>query len=104
MGEKVLLRGSHVIAEAAVRSGCRFYFGYPITPQNELTEYMNQVKANSIIVSNEVGLGLVPVNSMSRLYRDFLGKANQMLARQADEVFLMVAGLPFLIKPCRNQW
>jgi 2-oxoglutarate/2-oxoacid ferredoxin oxidoreductase subunit alpha len=38
--EKMLLRGSHVIAEAAIRAGCRFYFGYPITPQNELTEYM----------------------------------------------------------------
>ncbi|GAG02948.1 unnamed protein product, partial [marine sediment metagenome] len=37
MGKKMLLRGSHVIAEAAVRAGCRFYFGYPITPQNELT-------------------------------------------------------------------
>ena len=40
MSEKMLLRGSHVIGEAAMRAGCRFYFGYPITPQNELTEYM----------------------------------------------------------------
>ncbi len=40
MSEKVLMRGSHVIGEAAVRAGCRFYAGYPITPQNELTEYM----------------------------------------------------------------
>jgi 2-oxoglutarate ferredoxin oxidoreductase subunit alpha len=36
----MLMRGSHVIGEAAMRAGCRFYFGYPITPQNELTEYM----------------------------------------------------------------
>ena len=35
------MRGSHVIAEAAVRAGCRFYAGYPITPQNELPEYMS---------------------------------------------------------------
>lgn len=34
------MRGNHVIGEAAVRAGCRFYSGYPITPQNELTEYM----------------------------------------------------------------
>ena len=34
------MRGSHVIGEAAARAGCRFYAGYPITPQNELTEYM----------------------------------------------------------------
>lgn len=40
MTEKVLMSGNHVIGEAAVRAGCRFYAGYPITPQNELTEYM----------------------------------------------------------------
>ncbi len=39
MGERQLMRGSHVIGEAAVRAGCRFYAGYPITPQNELAEY-----------------------------------------------------------------
>ena len=37
---KMLMRGNHVIGEAAVRAGCHFYAGYPITPQNELTEYM----------------------------------------------------------------
>ncbi|MBU1742489.1 MAG: 3-methyl-2-oxobutanoate dehydrogenase subunit VorB [Proteobacteria bacterium] len=35
------MRGSHVVGEAAVRAGCRYYFGYPITPQNELPEYMS---------------------------------------------------------------
>ncbi len=45
MSEKVLMRGSHVIGEAAVRAGCRFYAGYPITPQNELTEYMSNAMA-----------------------------------------------------------
>jgi 2-oxoglutarate ferredoxin oxidoreductase subunit alpha len=38
--DRVLLRGSEVIGEAALRAGCRCYFGYPITPQNELPEYM----------------------------------------------------------------
>jgi 2-oxoglutarate ferredoxin oxidoreductase subunit alpha len=38
--EKVLVRGAEAIAEAAIRAGCRLYFGYPITPQSELTEYM----------------------------------------------------------------
>jgi len=37
---KVLMQGNQVIGEAAIRAGCRFYAGYPITPQNELTEYM----------------------------------------------------------------
>lgn len=39
--ERMLMRGSHVVGEAAVRAGCRFYFGYPITPQNELPEYLS---------------------------------------------------------------
>lgn len=38
--EKMLMRGSDVVGEAAIRAGCRYYFGYPITPQNELPEYM----------------------------------------------------------------
>jgi len=46
VGKKVLMRGSHVIGEAAVRSGCRLYAGYPITPQNELTEYMSEAMAS----------------------------------------------------------
>jgi 2-oxoglutarate ferredoxin oxidoreductase subunit alpha len=37
---KVLMSGNNIISEAAIRAGCRFYAGYPITPQNELTEYM----------------------------------------------------------------
>ncbi|TET67464.1 MAG: bifunctional adenosylcobinamide kinase/adenosylcobinamide-phosphate guanylyltransferase, partial [Dehalococcoidia bacterium] len=65
----------------------------------ELVDCINQVKAGFIIVSNEVGLGLVPANRMSRLYRDLLGKANQILAQQVDEVYLMVAGLPLRMKP-----
>ncbi|AFM25704.1 3-methyl-2-oxobutanoate dehydrogenase subunit VorB [Desulfomonile tiedjei] len=40
MAGKVLMRGTHVLGEAAIRAGCRAYFGYPITPQNELPEYM----------------------------------------------------------------
>jgi len=39
--EKMLMSGSHVVGEAAVRAGCRYYFGYPITPQNELPEYLS---------------------------------------------------------------
>jgi adenosylcobinamide kinase/adenosylcobinamide-phosphate guanylyltransferase len=51
-----------------------------------------------IAVSNEVGLGVVPEHRLGRLYRDLLGKANQALAAQADEVYLMVAGLAIELK------
>ena len=40
MGEKILMKGNEVIAEAALRAGCRHYFGYPITPQTEVAHYM----------------------------------------------------------------
>jgi len=66
---------------------------------NELVECINHTNASFIIVTNEVGLGLVPANRESRLYRDLLGRANQILAQCAGEVYLMVAGLPVPIKP-----
>src|SRR5574340_66999 len=39
---KVLITGNEALAEAAVRAGCRRYFGYPITPQNEIPEYLSK--------------------------------------------------------------
>jgi adenosylcobinamide kinase/adenosylcobinamide-phosphate guanylyltransferase len=66
---------------------------------NELVQCINRTGASFIIVTNEVGTGLVPANRVGRLYRDLLGKANQLLAQQVDEVYLMVAGLPIQIKP-----
>jgi adenosylcobinamide kinase / adenosylcobinamide-phosphate guanylyltransferase len=65
----------------------------------ELQECLQKVPASFIIVSNEVGLGLVPDNRLGRLYRDYLGRANQMLAQSAGEVYFMVAGIPLRIKP-----
>lgn len=51
-----------------------------------------------LVISNEVGLGLVPPNPLGRIYRDALGRANQRLAAAADEVLFMAAGLPMRIK------
>jgi 2-oxoglutarate ferredoxin oxidoreductase subunit alpha len=42
MKEKVLIKGNEALAEAAIRAGCRYYFGYPITPQNEVPMYMSK--------------------------------------------------------------
>jgi len=64
----------------------------------ELIEGMKQCKADFIIVTNEVGLGIIPADIMSRQYRDLLGKANRMLAEHADEVYFMVAGIPMVVK------
>lgn len=50
------------------------------------------------VISNEVGLGVVPPYPMGRVYRDALGRANQKLAAAADEVLFMIAGLPMKLK------
>jgi len=42
MPEKVLMKGNEALAEAAIQAGCRFFFGYPITPQTELAAYMSK--------------------------------------------------------------
>lgn len=65
---------------------------------NQLIAKMLAQKQDWIIVSNEVGLGLVPPYQMGRVYRDWLGWANQRLAREADKVIFMVAGIPTVIK------
>jgi adenosylcobinamide kinase/adenosylcobinamide-phosphate guanylyltransferase len=52
-----------------------------------------------IVVTNEVGLGIVPATPLGRVFRDALGRANQALAAAADEVHLLVAGIPLRIKP-----
>ena len=52
-----------------------------------------------ICVSNEVGLGVVPDTGLGRVFRDLLGRVNQEFAAAADEVYLLVAGLPLQLKP-----
>ena len=52
-----------------------------------------------IVVTNEAGLGVVPATPLGRVFRDALGRANQALAAAADEVYLLVAGIPLRIKP-----
>lgn len=51
-----------------------------------------------VVVSNEVGLGIVPADELSRTFREWLGRFNQRLAASADEVYLMVAGLAVELK------
>jgi len=64
----------------------------------ELIAAYRRGMASWIVISNEVGLGLVPPYPMGRAYRDALGRANQHLAAEADEVLFMVAGIPMKVK------
>ena len=65
---------------------------------NALAAHAHAHDVTLLVVSNEVGMGLVPAYDLGRAYRDLLGRANQDLARQADEVYLLVAGLPWKLK------
>jgi adenosylcobinamide kinase/adenosylcobinamide-phosphate guanylyltransferase len=64
----------------------------------DLLDCIDKHGGNFIVVSNEVGLGLVPDNKLGRIYRDLLGEANQLLAQHASEVYFMVSGIPVKIK------
>ena len=67
----------------------------------ETEELANVLAARSgptILVSNEVGLGIVPENPLARRFRDLQGCLNQRIAARADRVVLMVAGLPLVVK------
>ncbi|TAM37877.1 bifunctional adenosylcobinamide kinase/adenosylcobinamide-phosphate guanylyltransferase [bacterium] len=59
---------------------------------------LGKKKAKIILVSNEVGLGLVPANKLGREFRDIAGRANQLVANKADEVFFTVSGIALKIK------
>jgi len=68
-----------------------------------LCEAVRKTKASMVIVSNEVGSGIVPPYRSGREYRDLLGQLNSQMARVADRVILMVAGLPLIVKDGANR-
>lgn len=64
----------------------------------ELESALNRAAGPVILVSNEVGAGIVPENRLARLFRDVMGTVNQRIAAAADEVVWTVAGIPVTIK------
>ena len=65
----------------------------------EFLELARSRRQTIICVSNETGLGIVPETRLGRIFRDLLGRVNQDFAATADEVDLLVAGLPLRLKP-----
>ncbi len=63
-----------------------------------IVEAARQTSAPLIVVTNEVGFGIVPLSPLARFFRDCAGRANQRLAEAATSVFLVVAGIPLRIK------
>jgi adenosylcobinamide kinase / adenosylcobinamide-phosphate guanylyltransferase len=64
----------------------------------ELMQMLPELDFDLILVSNEVGSGIVPNNLLARQFRDLAGWANQRVAHVANEVILMVAGMPMIVK------
>lgn len=62
-----------------------------------------QIRSQVIFVTNEVGQGIVPDNALARAYRDLAGRCNQILAQEAEAVYLVVAGYPLEIKQSGQQ-
>ncbi len=64
----------------------------------KIMEALRKKSELSIVVTNEVGSGIVPENRLSRRFRDLQGRANQIIAKEADRVCLLVSGIPVQIK------
>ncbi|MBI05278.1 MAG: bifunctional adenosylcobinamide kinase/adenosylcobinamide-phosphate guanylyltransferase [Pelagibacteraceae bacterium] len=69
---------------------------------DDLIEAISKVKGCIVLVSNEVGLGLVPDNQVGRHFRDLQGTLNQKVAAAADRVVFIAAGLPLTLKGTTN--
>lgn len=65
---------------------------------SNLIEKIKEYAGTVILVTNEVGLGVVPENKLARLYRDLVGSCNQLIAAEADRVFLVSCGIPLQLK------
>jgi len=76
-----------MLAERDVDAECR-----------RLVETLRKPRGQWVLVSNEVGLGIVPDNALGRRFRDAAGRLNKLIAAEAGSVVLMVAGLPMKVK------
>jgi adenosylcobinamide kinase / adenosylcobinamide-phosphate guanylyltransferase len=64
----------------------------------KFTESFATLRTPLIIVTNEVGMGIVPEHPLARSFRDLAGEANEMIAARADEVYVSISGLPLRLK------
>lgn len=63
-----------------------------------IIEKAKTASGNLVIVSNELGLGIVPENKIARIYRDYAGKANQLCASSSDEAYMVISSIPVKLK------
>lgn len=88
---------------------------YPTTEDFEIAEEkikqevqrllvaLDSTNTDAIIVTNELGMGIVPENKLARAYRDIAGRVNRQIAESCDEVYIVVCGIPVKIKHSWNE-
>ncbi len=93
MAEKVLMKGNEAIAEAAIRAGCRHYFGYPITPQTEIAAYMakKMPKIGGVFLQAESEIA-----SINMVYRAAATGTRVMTSSSSPGISLKAEGLSYL--------
>ena len=69
-----------------------------LSETQRLLDLYRSGNASWIVVSNEVGLGVVSPTELGRVYADELGRVNQLVAKEADNVYFMAAGIPMVVK------
>ncbi len=93
MGEKILMKGAEAIGEAAIRSGCRHFFGYPITPQNESPQYMSRrmPEVNGVFLQAES-----EVAAINMLYGCAAAGKRVITTSSSPGISLMQEGLSYI--------
>jgi 2-oxoglutarate ferredoxin oxidoreductase subunit alpha len=93
MSEKVLMKGAEALAEGAIRAGCRYYFGYPITPQNETPEYMSrrmpEVGGRFVQAESEIA-------SINMVYGAACAGVRVMTSSSSPGISLMQEGISYI--------
>lgn len=100
MGERVLLSGNEALAEASIRAGCRYFYGYPITPQGELLEYMARklLEVGGVFLQSES-----EISAINMVYGSAAAGQRAMTASSGPGISLMQEGISFLVAaslPC----
>ncbi len=93
MAERVLMKGNEAIAEAAIRAGCRHYFGYPITPQTEIAAYMakKMPKIGGVFLQAESGIA-----SINMVYGAAAAGVRVMTSSSSPGISLKAEGLSYI--------
>lgn len=93
MKDKVLMKGNEALAEAAIRGGCRYYFGYPITPQNEVPAYMSKrlPEVGGVFIQAESETA-----SINMVYGACASGARAMTSSSSPGISLMQEGISYI--------